>query len=280
MSCNRRVILASACVSILSVGCVASLPGNRVKEQVSGYWRVITSNGLPDHVIDATKYADLPGEQDHTFVMPAYPGTSDENEVTPLPFLELFGVALNGVPLDPHAAAWWNPPGGLRLDWVYDALHPSAPLPGFDDSNAHVQPDHTYHYHGLPMELFDRLSAEAGSLVVQVGWGFDGTPVFGPACESGTPIPLIVQSGYRLVEDRGLDSPPVNAMNPLGVFVRDWMYDPDPGDLDECNGHTAELDGWGEVYHYHLTVDFPMIPRCYRRRLSPIEGPTNLDPLD
>lgn len=275
---SPRTLLSAAFAALLVLGC--ALPGNFVSENLSGYFRVVTSNGLPDHGVDAGSYAHRPGEQDHTFVMPAHPGEIDPEATTPVPFLEPFGVALNGVPLDPHAAAWWSPGGVARRDWVIDALHPAAGLGHFDDSNAHVQPDHTYHYHGLPVALYDRLASEAGTLVVQVGWAFDGAPVFGPFCESGQPIPTQVHSGYELKSSRDADGPPDSALDPLGKFVRDWTYDPSPGDLDECNGHVADLEGWGEVYHYHLTVEFPMIPRSYRARLSPVEGPTDLDARD
>ncbi len=278
-TCFANAIAATLAVITAIQGCSSSLPKNKVHDQVSGYWRVVTSNGVPDHPIDdPDDYPDYPGEQDLTFVMPANPGDVGDAS-SELPYLEPFGVALNGVVIDPHAAEWWKKGmSGERRDWIYDALHPDAPLGHFDGSNAHVQPDHTYHYHGLPTALYDRLSDESGNFVVQIGWAFDGAPIFGPYCGMD-PRPASVTSGWEMKSNRDPGGPPT-AGAPMGVFVRDWEYVGSAGTLDECNGHTAEVPVLGEVYHYHITTEFPMIPRCFMTRLSPIEGPTNLDAQD
>ncbi len=58
-----------------------------------------------------------------------------------------FGVALNGLPLDPGTAEFWhNDP-----NWNYEAMSGKMDL-GLDENNAHVQPNGAYHYHGLPMD--------------------------------------------------------------------------------------------------------------------------------
>ena len=58
-----------------------------------------------------------------------------------------FGIALNGVLLDPGTAEFYM--GDRRADWNYEALSGSVLL-GLDRNHGHVQPNGSYHYHGLP----------------------------------------------------------------------------------------------------------------------------------
>ena len=86
-----------------------------------------------------------------------------------------FGVALNGVPFDPLTAEYWNHdrPAG----WNIEALSGQVNL-GLDQNNAHVQPDGTYHYHGIPFGLLDRFPYRDKPILL--GYAADGFPLYGP----------------------------------------------------------------------------------------------------
>ena len=85
----------------------------------------------------------------------------------------LFGVAINGVVFDPNTAEYWN--DDRRSGWMIEALS-AVRLLGIDQNNAHVQPDGSYHYHGVPIGLVDKLGRRAGLLLV--GWAADGFPIY------------------------------------------------------------------------------------------------------
>ncbi len=86
----------------------------------------------------------------------------------------IFGVALNGVPFDPGTARFWK--DDPRSGWDYDALSGRINL-GFDGSNAHVQPNGAYHYHGIPNGLL-RIRAQENRMTL-LGYA-DGFPIYGP----------------------------------------------------------------------------------------------------
>lgn len=241
------------------------------RERVGDRW-LITGDGLPGHARAAFPNRSNPNairEQSVRFMVPATPTAAAD--FTPLQFPGKFGVAINGVAFDPQAAEWWqrNP----RSGWSYEPLAPGTRFLGLDESHAHVQPDGTYHYHGIPTALVEQIAAEqalealaapAGTAperavddLVLVGWAADGFPLY--AASPGSPSP---KSSYR-VKTGSRPGGPGGSYD--GTFTEDWEYVPGLGDLDQANGRTAATpehpDG---TYHYVLTDTFPFVPRFFR----------------
>jgi len=95
-----------------------------------------------------------------------------------------------------------------------------------------------YHYHGYSWKCFpDQGEPEEHSPLF--GYALDGFGVFGPLGEDGT------------------------------MVTND--------DLDECHGHTHDIEWDGEVrdmYHYHVNNEYPYSVGCFRG--TPIDIPHNL----
>lgn len=215
------------------------LPASRVEIVLDGDWRLVSSNGIPDHTVGAFPNGGNPNriaEQDHDFRMRVEPaGAGGDLGRTRV------GVAVNGVPLDPGTAEYWqnDPSSG----WRYEALSGAIDL-GVDCNHGHVQPDGTYHYHGLPVGLVE------GEGVQLLGWAADGYPlVVAPDLSPSFQL----KTGER-------DSGPGGTHD--GTFVQDWEYVVGLGDLDACNGAELEVPEVGTTYAYVLTESFPFVPRC------------------
>ena len=133
---------------------------------------------------------------------------------------------------------------------------------GLDDNHAHVQPTGEYHYHGVPTELIKML--DKGEDKIQIGFAADGFPIhyyksdkykpsFVLSSEKRTGDICTYKNPYMTKEEE------IKGSSPDGVFVSDWVYDGDVGDLDECNG----IEVAGE-YAYVLTDVYPFIGRCLK----------------
>ena len=258
----------------------------------AGYWKVITSNGIPNHPIGIFPLIpcgrpDAMREQDYTFVIPAYSSKGirwRESKVFELPTPPFrgepqvsFGVAVNGVQFDPAAAEWHDDGIGEAKLWAKDPLtHPHMET-DLDCNNGHVQPDGGYHYHGFPHALHEQIEWQQEqrerendnmpkrSEIVLLGWAFDGNPIYGETCGTENSSILRPRSGYRLrtggrhayySDDDSSSVPPLSG-HARGVFVNDYEYNSalTPGDLqlDRCNGHTAPTPEFPDgVYHYHI----------------------------
>ncbi|HTI49726.1 MAG TPA: YHYH protein, partial [Planctomycetaceae bacterium] len=243
-----------------------------------GELREISSNGIPDHKPGQFPNRHNPNtirEQKYEFRVALHPQPG--RDVAPLG-MNPFGVALNGVPFDPGAAEFWNrdPNSG----WQYEALSGKIDL-GLDSSNAHVQPNGAYHYHGIPSALLERLSGGKRRMTL-VGYAADGFPVYAlygfadPKSVDGEVKKL--KSSYRL-------KPGTRPGGPRGKydgsFVQDYEYVAGAGDLDECNGRDGVTPEFPDgTYYYVLTEEYPFIPRFLRgtadatfRRGPPPGGP-------
>jgi hypothetical protein len=171
----------------------------------------------------------------------------------------VFGIAINGVVMDPGTAEYWQ--NDRRSGWNYEALGGACKL-GLDKYNAHVQPNGTYHYHGIPTGV---LAAEGGASVpALIGFAADGFPVYGPYGFSDpkrkSPVRKL-KSSYR-VKQGTRPGGPGGRYN--GKFTQDWAYVAGAGDLDQCNGRVAVTPEFPNgTYHYVLTDTFPFIPRCW-----------------
>ncbi len=251
-------------LGILSMGVCGWTTENRVSIETHDGYRFIKSNGIPDHAPGKFPNRGNPNtisEQTYAYRAPVQPVML--NELTPVR-PQIFGVAVNGVPFDPGTAEFWK--GDPRAGWHYDALSGRINL-GVDGSNAHVQPNGAYHYHGIPFGLL-KLLAREGHMTL-LGYGADGFPIYGPM---GYVDPLDPSSGtrelrpsYRVREGErpGGEKGPGGAYD--GTFVQDFHYVAGAGDLDECNGRYGVTDEYPDgTYYYVLTSKFPFVPRMWR----------------
>ncbi|MCK7614183.1 YHYH protein [Roseibium sediminicola] len=171
----------------------------------------------------------------------------------------VFGIAINGVVMDPGTAEFWQ--NNRRSGWNYEALGGACKL-GLDRYNAHVQPNGTYHYHGIPTGV---LAAEGGNAVpALIGFAADGFPIYGPygySDPTGKSAMRKLKSSYR-VKQGTRPGGPGGRYN--GKFTQDWAFVAGAGDLDQCNGRFAATPEYPDgTYHYVLTDTFPFIPRCW-----------------
>ncbi len=274
MKIYRRDLIAGA-VGATGVGVGALLLQPKTKADVTsqtkftveGSVRFVQSNGLPGHEI-----GDFPNRHDpiavksqsHQLRMPLQPARSDK----PIPLnMWWFGVALNGVPFDPSGPFW---EGDVSSGWQFEVLHPANSIAlGIDRNNAHTQVGGMYHYHGLPDGLIAQLTSRNPFRTMQLlGYAADGYPIYGPECPENADDPASptrrLRSSYRL-SDHKRSSGPLG--RPDGRFVEDHVYDPEFGDLDECNGRIGPTPEFPDgTYYYVLTDGFPYIPRYYRGR--------------
>lgn len=242
----------------------------QIREE-DGY-RFIQSNGLPDHVTGRFPNRNNPNRieaQTYQFRVPLFPQANRDATAVGM---NLFGVALNGVPFDAAAAEFWR--GDRR--WQYEALSGAVNL-GLDDSNAHVQPNGAYHYHGLPTALVRRLTRPDSMILI--GYAADGFPVYAMFGHSDPLDPdsslRKMKSGYRLRTGTRPDGPG-GAYD--GSFVQDYEFAGDDNTLDECNGRFGVTPEFREgVYHYFVTDTFPFIPRQLKGTMDPSfrKGPPN-----
>lgn len=179
-----------------------------------------------------------------------------------------FGIAANGVLFDPGTAEFYL--GDRKGDWNYEALS-GAVILGLDVHHAHVQPNGSYHYHGLPTGLLERLKLRSDAHSPLIGFAMDGFPIYAlygyrDARDPNSPI-VKLRSSWQL--KRG--ERPSSGKNPGGkydgTFSKDYEYLKGSGDLDECNGRfTVTKEYPGGTYAYFLTEDWPVIPRYFRAK--------------
>ena len=238
---------------------------SQVSIYVEGDTRIIESNGIPDHLIGAFPNSGNPHtvtEQSYRYTIPLNPSPSPS--VVPVGRYT-FGVALNGVRFDPGAAEFYL--GNRESGWQYEALSGAVSL-GIDESNAHVQPTGSYHYHGLPDLYLEKLGLNPNQHSPLVGWAADGFPIYAiygykdPNNQYSEIIEL--NSSYQLksgLRPSGNDQP---GGSYDGTFVADYEYVAGSGDLDQCNGrHTVTPEYPNGTYAYFLTNSWPVIPRYF-----------------
>jgi hypothetical protein len=235
------------------------------KISILGDLRVIESNGIPQHKVGAFPNRGNPHTitiQHYHYQIPTHPKVAEH--ATPL-VRQAFGVALNGVPLDPGSAEYYQ--GNRNSEWNYEALSSKVRL-GLDANHAHVQPNGAYHYHGLPTALFKQLAGGRKQMTL-IGWAADGFPVYGmygysDAHDSNSSLSTL-QSSYRIKRGKRPTNNHIPQGDYDGTFTMDYEYVEGLGDLDECGGRfgvTPEFpDG---TYYYVLTDDYPFIPRMFK----------------
>ncbi|MEP1930894.1 MAG: YHYH protein [Roseibium sp.] len=226
---------------------------------VNGNSRKIRANGYPDKAPGNFPNRNNPhsiSKKNYNLKVPLNPkkrgkATSAQGAV--------FGIAINGVVMDPGTAEFWQ--NNRRSGWNYEALGGACKL-GLDRYNAHVQPDGTYHYHGIPKGVL--ASSGGKSVPAMLGYAADGFPIYGPYGYSDPKQKSRVKklkSSYR-VKNGTRPSGPGGKYD--GKFTQDWAYVSGAGDLDQCNGRFAVTPEYPNgTYHYVLTDTFPNIPRCW-----------------
>ncbi|MEM6655672.1 MAG: YHYH protein [Planctomycetota bacterium] len=245
-----------------------------VDTEVRGDRRQIESNGIPSHTVGRFPNRGNPHairQQRYRLLLPAEPRVADR--VTPLHLVGRygppnlpFGVAVNGVLIDPGTAEYWN--SDRRANWNYEALGGAVAL-GIDTNHAHVQPSGAYHYHGLPTGLLRELGVSPSTHSPLVGWAADGFPVYAmygfEDPDDADSAVVEFTSSYRLKPGRRPNPPSGPGGRYDGAFVQDYEFVDGAGTLDECSGRfTVTPDYPDGTYAYFLTRDWPVIPRAFR----------------
>ena len=247
---------------------------SNVSYSCSSTERTIASNSIPDHATGIFPNADNPNAV--AAVPASYSHPLDPTFINDVDvWVQVPGVARNGVKFEPETGETTTGKGSSV--WRYEAINGGVLDLGLDDSHAHVQPNGSYHYHGMPEGHMDLISVNDGYSMVLVGWAADGYPIYG---RYGYTDPLdansdikVIEGSYELLElshleqlgrpssdsGRGIDSLPV------GTFVEDWAYAAGSGDLDACNGRYGVTPHFPDgIYHYYVTDDYPYIQRCLK----------------
>ncbi|MCI2227802.1 YHYH protein [Polaribacter sp. MSW13] len=179
----------------------------------------------------------------------------------------VFGVAINGVKFEPSANEYFrntktNQP---NYEWTLEPLSDEVNL-GEDYNNAHVQPNGEYHYHGTPTGLVTNFDKSKMTLV---GWAADGFPMYykmgykNPMDSNSEVVKL--KSSYVLKQGErpgnGITAPNGTYS---GKYVRDFEFQNNFGDLDECNGRTGVTPEFPNgTYYYIVSDEFPSASRCF-----------------
>lgn len=248
-------ILVSACLAASS-----KLPPNEVKITTDDNYRHIQANGIPDHEPGQFPNRHNPNviaPQRYDYKVPLHPKVAEK----PVPFrMQPFGIAVNGVVFDPFAAEWWqgNPA------WQYEP-HGGAIDLGLDSSNAHVQPNGAYHYHGIPTGMIKNSGGDKQKVQL-IGWAADGFPIYGPfgysTAQDASSALKKLDSSYALKQGTRPAGSPGGKYD--GAFVQDYEYIEGSGDLDASNGRFGVTPEFPQgTYYYVITDEYPFIPRQF-----------------
>ena len=241
----------------------------------SGTLRTMTGNGIPDHPVTDGNFATPISAQSLSLTMALAPALNGST-VTDLPKMAS-GYVLNSVKLDPGtdgscasmATGTGNGAGCVAINgrdpWTLEAIGGAFQF-GTDSSNAHVQPNGQYHYHGAPEGYLTRLGK--GQAMTLVGFAVDGFPIYArwgysSAGNAASAIKAMQPSWRKkAAPDAGR---PSTSVFPMGTFTQDYEYAAGSGDLDECNGRTGVTPEFpGGIYHYFITDSYPYIQRCIK----------------
>lgn len=234
-----------------------------VRQAASG--TTVRTNSLPDHTVGRFPNRSNPNRIAaiaRTYQIPAASQAAARVGAKALSKRSYFGVALNGVPFDPGTAEVWQ--GNPRSGWHYEALGGAVPL-GLDTNFAHVQPDGSYHYHGLPTGLLVELGWREDAASPLIGFAADGFPIYALTAAVNGQVRILTSSWQLKQGTRPGGSQPSGRYD--GAFVEDYEYRAGSGDLDECNGMVVRTKEYPQgTYAYFLTETFPVVPRCLKGR--------------
>ncbi len=252
-----------------------------VNATASAFWscnptRSLVANAIPNHAVGTFPNASNPNTlraQSVAVTFPLRPTVASPGGTE----VAVSGYAINGVKFEPGTDGTCdsaNPPNcnfaGGTGSWRMEALAPSSFDFGTDGSNAHVQPNGEYHYHGLPTGLIDKLGL--GTAMTLVGWSMDGFPMYArygysdPNDATSALKELVPSWRLKSVPDSGR---PAISLYPMGSFLQDYEFVAGLGDLDRCNGRIGVTPEFpAGIYYYVITGSFPFVHRCLR-------GPTS-----
>jgi YHYH protein len=229
--------------------------GTRTVVTIVGNKRIMTTNGLPNHITGEFPNAGNPNKiapQNLAYSFPLVPVFTGKARWAREP-----GVAINGIKFEPETAEAFVCSTGER--YRIEAFQSLVNL-GLDFNNAHVQPTGAYHYHGVPKALIEVLQKSED--LVLVGFALDGFPIY--YSKKGKYKPSYQLSDKARTGDfcsyktrKETMSKELKNSQPDGTFVSDWEYVKGLGDLDECNGKT--ING---KYMYFVTDTYPYSGRC------------------
>lgn len=294
---NTTTLLVVTAVTLGAFFVISKWQGSEVsadtKSKVKIYekdgFRIVESNGIPDHSIGEFPNPGNPNrisEQKYNYKIPLNPTISPEGFRMPGPPPQdrnnengkrgerrgpppnggpsVFGVGLNGIPFDPGTGEAWN--NDRKSGWNIEALTGKTDF-GADRNNAHVQPTGAYHYHGIPTGLVEKLASKSvGEKIVLVGYAADGFPIYSQygyakATDAKSSIKKLTSS-YRLKSGTRPDGPK-GAYD--GKYLQDFEYVADFGDLDEFNGRTGITPEYPNgTYYYVITDSFPYMSRAFK----------------
>ncbi len=239
----------------------------------------VKANGIPIHGVGQFPNRYNPNsikEQNYNFSLslnqtPATEPIPLHNDTSRGPPNIPFGIAVNGVLFDPGTAEFYI--GDRKADWNYEAMS-GAVLLGLDHNHAHVQPNGSYHYHGLPNGLLEKIGLHPKEHSPVVGYSMDGYPIYAlygfkdPENRNSEIIKL--NSSYRLKKGKR-PNPPGGKYD--GTFSKDYEFVRGLGDLDECNGRFTKTKEFPRgTYAYYLTENWPVIPRYFRAEPLRLRG--------
>jgi len=257
---DRSMLFLAAANGAVAATSAGVATGNVAAITIEGGYRVVRANGLPDHQTGQFPGPGNPNRisaQNYTFRMTMTPRT---NAVARSGRGAWFGVALNGVPFEPGTAEFWN----NQPEWVMEAKSGFINL-GLDQNNAHVQPQGSYHYHGLPTGLMQRLGGD-GKRMLLVGYAADGFPIYTSwaytvAADTNSPLKKM-RASWQLKKGERVGGP---GGKPDGKYTLDYEYVAGSGDLDDCNGRFGVTPEFPQgTYYYCITDEFPQLSRSWR----------------
>ncbi len=242
-----------------------------VSTTCTGSTRTMAGNGVPDHVAGTFPNSGNPNAikaVSFTFNNTLNPAVVSS---TGTAVDHVLGYANNGVKFDPSTAESYQNAGV----WKIEALNQTYFAFGVDSSNAHVQPNGAYHYHGMPEGYVTRLNKGTGMALV--GFAVDGFPIYArygynTATNAASGAKVMVSS-YRMKTTPSSGRPSTSTV-PMGTFTQDYEYVAGLGDLDECNGRTGVTPEFPSgIYHYYITDSYPYIQRCVKGTATPTGRP-------
>jgi hypothetical protein len=235
----------------------------------SGTSRTLTGTGVPDHETGAFPNSGNPNaiketsERFTNTLNPAVTGTSTS-------VAHIIGYANNSVKFDPATAESYQNAGVWKIEALGQSYFPF----GVDTSNAHVQPDGAYHYHGMPEKYITKLAK--GQAMTLVGFAVDGFPIYArygyTSANDATSAVKVMTSSYRM-KTSAASGRPSTTIAAMGTFTQDYEYVAGLGDLDECNGRTGVTPEFPNgIYHYYITDTYPFIQRCVKGTAASTTG--------
>jgi hypothetical protein len=246
--------------------------------------RDLVANGIPDHEVGTFPNPDNPNTIVEQTVAASF--TLDPIETDTATELGgpngVIAFILNGVKVDAGTGGSCDDSGdNCSLgdpsgNWSIEALGQSSFDFGTDNNNAHVQPDGTYHYHGIPEGYVTKRGGSSSNITL-IGWAADGFPIYSrygySDADDATSAVVAMQGSYQLVTEVPESRPSTDDYS-LGTFRQDWQYVEDSGDLDQCNGRFGVTPEFSEgIYHYYATDSYPYFQRCVKGEVEAGNGP-------